>query len=105
MSRHKKQHWPELRELLQRYCLSRKLDFYAYGAYHMKIRDSGFTCISIWTTGKYFVEETNYSEIAGERSYERTDERGKLPRDKKKLGRWLDGLFYGADMVADKAVA
>lgn len=91
MSRRKKQHYPELVNQLSEYANSRALDLKKYSPYHMRLMDGGFIFIDLWTTGRYWIMATDYSEMGFE-MIERGGEKGQLPMDN--LEAFLDTLFY-----------
>lgn len=98
MTRRKKQHYHQLPVLLAQYAKDRTLDFGLYSEFHMRIMDGGYITLDVWTTGRYFVLQTDYAELTDKNIVERGGEKGSLPSmDKTKLYDWLDDLFFAAD--------
>lgn len=98
MSRKKSRQVYGLGSLLRLYARNRALEFAQYSEYHMRLHDSGFTCIDIWTSGKYWVKETNYYKMTDKPIIERGNEKGWIPETYPPLEKFLDKLFYAADM-------
>jgi hypothetical protein len=86
-----------LPSLLERYATRCGFEFHQYSPFHLRLIDQDFTVIDCWTTGKYYVKQTNYNLQTTKRIIERGGEKGWLPSDNK-LEQWLDKLFYAADM-------
>lgn len=85
--------------MLRKYANSRTLDFACYSEYHMRISDGGFICLDCWTTGKYWVKQTDYVKLTDAPIVERGGETGWLPTKYKELVDFMDKLFYAADLV------
>lgn len=100
MSRRKQQHRKELPEQLKNYCDARSIDFHRYSEYHMRLMDGGFIVLDVWTTGKYFVLQTDYYKLTKTPIIERGGEKGMLPSYGDGFIKWLDDLFFAADKVA-----
>lgn len=100
MSRRRRPQVYGLPAMLKLYARSRTLDFHRYSEYHMRIIDSGYTCIDVWTSGKYWVKETNYyQQVAeGHSIVERGNEKGWIPENYPQLQKFLDKLFFAAEM-------
>lgn len=94
-------HYNQLESWLREYAHKNDLTFQKYSPYHMRLIDSLQTMLDVWTTGKYYVKDTNYLEIAPEVSLvERAGEKGFIETsDKKKFTRWLDKLFFPLDSL------
>src|SRR2546423_311375 len=97
MSRRKRTHPDSLPTLLERYAQPRTFEYRRYSPYHLRLIDQDFTVIDCWTTGKYYVQQTNYNLQSKKPIIERGGEKGWLPGDSE-LEQWLDKLFYKADM-------
>lgn len=97
MSHQKKQHNALLPALLQQYANSRTLDFHRYSDYHMRLMDGGFIILDVWTTGRYWVMQTDYYKLTDKHIIERGGEKGSVPPEKR-LESWLDDLFFAADL-------
>lgn len=98
MSRKPKNHVPRLHERLAAYCEARGLTTHMYSPYHMRVFDDGFTVLDVWTTGRYYIQTTDYKQQYDDGVIpERFGEKGNLPVT---LGLWpfLDGIFFGGDM-------
>lgn len=95
----KKHHNWELPALLEEYAKSRTLDFQRYSDFHMRIIDVDYTVVDFWTTEKYWIKETNYCNQTKLEIVERQGESGFLPPKPKKLYKFLDELFYAADIL------
>lgn len=87
----RKYHIPLLASRLSNYAETRTLDFHQYSKYHMRIMDGGYTVLDIWTTGRYYVLTTDYSEM-GIEVIERGGEKGNIPENM--LDEFLDHLFF-----------
>lgn len=98
MSRRHKTHIPGLAFDLEEYAYTRNLDFYRYSEYHLRIMDQGITVFDAWTTGRYYVLDTNYHKLTDKTIVERAGEKGHLPFGKEKIFKFLDKLFFAADM-------
>lgn len=98
-----KQHIPGLVDELQGYAEDRMLDFHQYSPYHLRIMDGGFVILDAWTTGRYYVVMTDYKSLLNYTVAERQGEKGQLPSDK--LWIFLDGLFYGQDVISQYEVS
>ena len=104
MSRQRKHHYTELPGLLKRYAKARKFELRKINQWQYRIVDKGFTAVDVWTTAKYHIIYTNYHKITEQQIYERTDEWGTLRPAKTELGRFLDNLFYRADILEEAQV-
>jgi hypothetical protein len=62
----------------------------------MRIIDPGYCVMDIWTTGKYYILEDNRDV-----KIMRGGEKGIVPEDNDQLFRFLDKLFYAADMEGE----
>lgn len=98
MSRRKSRQVYGLPAMVKLYARNRTLDFYRYSEYHMRLTDSGYICIDIWTSGKYWVKETNYYKMTDKPIIERGNEKGWIPENYPELEKFLDKLFYAAEM-------
>lgn len=98
MSRRRSYHPPQLPGFLEEYAASRTFDLHQYSEYHIRIMDGGLTCIDIWTTGKYWIKETNYNGVL----VERQGEKGMIPLKKKPLFQFLDKIFFAIDLMEAK---
>ena len=97
MSKNKKPRRASLPMWLENYAKPRTLEYHQYSLWHLRLIDVGFTTIDCWTTGRYYIKETNYSLQTARQIIERGGETGWLPGEDK-LEEWLDKLFYIADM-------
>jgi len=88
-------HPPQLPGFFQEYAKSRTFELHQYSEWHYRIIDSGVTCVDIWSTGKYWIKETNYNGVL----VERQGEKGMIPFKKKPLFKFLDGIFYAIDLM------
>lgn len=97
----KKFHYDELPFWLHDYAKSLFLDYEQYSAWHLRLKDeAGTVCIDFWTTGKYYILETNFHRYRGMHIRERAGEKGKVNvKDKKKLYKWLDELFFPLEQM------
>src|SRR6476661_8702993 len=93
-----KNHIPGLAERLANYADKRVLDFHQYSPYHMRITDSGYVILDIWTTGRYYIVMTDYYLFLDDAIPERAGEKGSIPYEAEKLWSFLDTIFFGADM-------
>jgi hypothetical protein len=93
----KKYHRNNLPALLEKYSKSRTLDFHRYSDYHMRLMDGGYITLDVWTTGKYYVLQTDYYKLSENKIIERGGEKGFVPSDDK-LQEWLDKLFFAVDL-------
>lgn len=84
--------------MLQKYANSRAFEYFRYSEYHMRIIDDGYTTIDVWTTEKYWVKETNYHKQSDRGIVERAGEKGYVPTNYKYLEKFLDKLFFAAEM-------
>lgn len=91
-----KNHIPGLAERLIEYAEKRLLDFHQYSPYHMRIMDGGYTVLDIWTTGRYYILTTDYSEMLDEAIVERAGEKGSIPVND--LYAFLDVVFFGQEV-------
>lgn len=80
-------------EDVEAYAKLRDLDYKRYSKYHMRLMDGGYTVLDVWTTGRYYVLTTDYSELTPS-IVERGGEKGDLLLETSALTEWLDGLFY-----------
>jgi hypothetical protein len=87
-----KNHILTLRDDLQNYAESRMLDIHQYSPYHIRIMDGGYVVADFWTTGRYYIVMTDYSEMTDDNIVEREGEKGQLPT--KELSEFLDGIFF-----------
>jgi hypothetical protein len=87
-----KNHIPGLAETLQDYTESRALDFHQYSPYHMRIMDGGYIVLDVWTTGRYYIMMTDYTELTDGNVIERGGEKGQLPTQD--IPNFLDKIFY-----------
>lgn len=101
MSRQRKHHYRNLPGLLKRYAEARKFEIRKINEWQYRIIDKGYTKIDIWTTAKYHIIETNYYKITDSMIIERSDEWGSLPIKQIPLGRFLDKVFYSADVLEE----
>ncbi len=96
--REKKVHYPQLKRALRSYAEARLLDFHMYSPWHMRIMYAEFVCLDVWTTGKYYVKETNYCDMEGKQTVERGGEKGQFILEEfdkfEELYKFLDDLFY-----------
>jgi hypothetical protein len=63
----------------------------------MRVMDSGFTVVDVWTSSRYYVLTTDYNEQKIDKSIrviERGGEKGFIPTTKTELTYWLDRLFF-----------
>lgn len=90
-----------LQNFLRKYTDDRMLELIEFNeGKHFRIIDQVTATIDIWpTTGSYYVQTTNYVDIAPGKISERGGEKGKLPFSHKKAEKFLDKLFYAADML------
>lgn len=99
MGKRKKTHYDWLPEMLADYTKGKPLRFDRYGEYHMRIVDAGTCCLDIWTTGKYYVVETNYNLLEAHVT-ERAGEKGDIPTwDDKALIYFLDKMFFPLEVI------
>lgn len=100
MSRRKNPRYEHLKKWLKEYSDTRTLDFNVYSPYHMRIMDGGYVTLDAWVTGRYYVLQTDYNSINTDKGIiERQGEKGSLEVDNKEaLFKWLDQLFFAADM-------
>ncbi len=96
MSKKQKNHINGLAERLTNYAEKRVLDYHQYTPYHLRITDGGYTVLDVWTTGRYYILTTDYSEMLDGAVPERGGEKGNIPVDN--LWAFLDTIFYGEDM-------
>lgn len=94
----RKTHYANLESLLKEYANYHSLTFHRYSPYHMRIFDEGTVCFDVWTTGKYYVKETNYN-LLPLRVVERAGEKGELIVNKKSVFQFLNRLFYPIDFM------
>ena len=105
MSRRIRIHYPKLYGWLSEYADKHTLDFQKYSAYHMRMMDGGYVTLDAWTTGRYFIMQTDYRAMNPEKHLlERQYEKGMLDvLNKGKLFKWLDELFYAPYMEVENA--
>lgn len=87
-----KNHILNISEKYSDYAEARTLDFKQFTPYHMTITDGGYVKLDLWTTGRYFVEFTDYLEMTDGNVVERGREKGNVPINT--LEEWLDDLFF-----------
>jgi hypothetical protein len=87
----------DIPQLLTDYTNSRTLDLKRYSEYHFRIFDTAAT-LDVWTTGKYYIRESNY----GHGIIERGGEKGHIPRKRKKAYEHLDRIFYAVEIAEAK---
>lgn len=92
-------HWRQLPKLIYRYADSRKFEVKQFDTWHYRIIDEGYAVVDIWTSRKYHIVKTSNRKITTKYITERTNERGVVPHNKKELGRFLDRIFYSADIL------
>lgn len=100
-------HRDELPTTLEAYADERGLEYIRYSEYHMRIfYDRSFhgaagwrarVALDAWTSGKYWVKETNYFHGI----IERGGEKGWLPTGQNDLYGWLDKLFFAVEIKED----
>lgn len=89
--------------IVQKYAKQRVLDLedvYGTGAC-LRLSDGGFTTVDVmpWS-GRYFVRETNYGQLAPELNLtEREGESDSLPGYYDEIEAWLDKIFYAVDLA------
>lgn len=99
MSKRKKTYYSGLAELLKSYAEKRTFDYHRYSEYHMRIIDSGFTVVDCWTSGKYWIKQTEYFQQTDKDIIERAGETGLLPLGEKQLFEFLDKIFFAAALL------
>jgi hypothetical protein len=106
MSRRKK-HRPGLEDLLERYADTRYLDLKRYNSgAQIAVIDKDYTRIDIWLTGNYHIVYNKVYRITKHRkAVARSNERGTLPVAKVELGRFLDHIFFDADVLEERRLA
>lgn len=104
MARRKK-HRPGFEDLLRRYADSRLLDIDVLAGGQLRITDSGYIKIDVWTTGKYHIVQDNSHEITECHVISRQTERGTLPVERVEVGRFLDKLFFYAAALEERRIA
>lgn len=105
MSRHKP-HRPELPDLLKRYAASRTLDLIIRkhgNGMDFSIIDKDYSRIDIWLTGTYHIVYNKTWRINRQGTVRaRSGERGMLPIQKIEIGRFLDKMFFSADVIEER---
>lgn len=97
----KKPQFKELPLLLEEYATLRELEYHRYSPYHMRIMDSGFTVLDVWTSSRYYVLTTDYNAEKTSRLtsvIERGGEKGCIPTTQPELQIWLDELFFAVEI-------
>lgn len=94
MSKKYVKHYPEIRSYLKQYAESRALEFNQFTEYHMRVIDDGFTTVDVWSSGKYFIKQTNYYLQSDEGVTERYGEHGRISIGKAEMFDFLDDIFY-----------
>lgn len=84
--------------MLDAYAQERGVEFHRYSKYHMRIIYDPQATVDIWTTGKYWVKETNYFHGITERG----GEKGWVPFKQKHLYAWLDTLLFIVEIREEK---
>jgi hypothetical protein len=99
MGKRAKTHYGYLITWFNDYAKVHHLRFDVYSPYHMRLMDEGTVVLDAWTTGKYYVKETNYVEYhAG--IIERGTEKGELPVDSQTaFNMFLNRLFNPIDFA------
>lgn len=91
----KRYHNKHLPTVLYMYANDRVLDYHRFDEYHLRLTDGGYTCLDIWTTGSYYIKETDYFAMVGTGKIERAGEKGHIPAwDGDRLRDWLDKMFF-----------
>lgn len=96
----------QLPTMLEAYADERGLEFHRYSKYHIRIFYRGATgdpdkvVFDAWTSGRYYILQTNYLHGL----LERGGEKGQLPRSHGKIADWLDKLFFAVEMAESKYV-
>lgn len=100
----RKTHQSGLTDLLKSYAASRTLDFVVRkGGVHLSIIDPDFSRVDAWLTGKYHIVYNKTWRITDSpKARSRTHERGTLPIQKVEIGRFLDRIFYLADVIEEQ---
>lgn len=96
MSRQRKYHIPGFEQTLKKYADSRVLDLAKLSPWHLRLTDGGYTTVDAWTTGKYYIQATDYVGL-DLKTPERTYEKGNLPMGE--LTEFLDKIFYGPKAI------
>lgn len=98
MTKHKKVYVEGLVDKLWEYADARELDLQNYSKWHYRLLDQGFTVLDIWTTGRYYVVDSDYAaKYPGADLVETAGQKGQL--DMNNLWPFLDKLFFGEDMT------
>lgn len=99
MGKRAKTHYSYLPGWFMAYAKSHNMRFDVYSTYHMRLMDDSIVCLDAWTTGKYYIKETNYVEYhAG--IVERGGEKGQLPTDSQtEFNMFLNKLFFPIDFA------
>lgn len=98
MGGRKKYHNLDLPQILEAYAKRRSVKFDKYSQFHMRLLYSPIAVIDIWTTEKYYIVTTNYSETGGKGLTERGGETGFVPHEQAQLTKFLDELLFAADL-------
>lgn len=99
MGRAKKEHYKQIARWLKQYAAENDLYYARYSEYHMRIAMDEVACLDAWTTGKYYVKETDYSVFEAD-IIERGGETGWLEVDDERLFfSFLDKLFNPIDFA------
>ena len=101
MARRKKPQHEWIVAFLKEYSDSRLLEGKYFQPYHLRVYDAWGTCLDMWKSGKYWIKSSDYSRGNGI-VVERGGEAGQWPLDKKRLTKFLDGVFFAPDIAEAK---
>lgn len=92
-------HYNSLPDLLQAYAIANDLHYARYSEYHMRLIQGDLVCFDAWTTGKYYIVNTEFV-LYEAHIVERAGEKGILPvTDTKQLNNFLNKLFNPIDFA------
>lgn len=94
MSHKPKNHIPDFDKTLEAYADAYLVDLHQYSPYHFRLMDGGYVVLDCWTTGRYYIMITDYAAMTDGNIIERGGEKGQLPRDTKKLIKFLNEIFF-----------
>lgn len=94
-------HYRNLPKWLKEWADDSMVEFMQFSEYHMRLTDSTFNSLDIWTTGKYYAKQTDYNGMIPEmKLIERGGETGVVPvHDRKELELFLHTFFYPMDLL------